>query len=581
MSARLLSSVALLALLEFSAGAPADVEAPSREDVAKRAKAATAFLEIKPRQASAFCVHASGLFVTNEHVVRDGGNGPVTLVLNSGTRTQKVYKASVVRRDKNLDLALLRVDGSVELPVLPLGSDDNLSELQELVTCGFPFGTALGGPEEGSYPTISINTGKITALRLDKDKALARIQLDAALNPGNSGGPVLDGQGKVVGVVVSGIQGAGVNMAVPVSHVSRFLARPDLSFTPPEECRLHQEVAFQASAVSILPAAAPLELELVVSSAGQKERRYPMKENKGVYEATAVPFPEGKGPLSFPLQVKFDDGTVSGRVEDRTFRVGEQSVKLSQVLSLRPAAKAGVEVAGTRVDVELSDRRKISGRLADLDALAVQVGGQSLQLNLAGAVRVEVDPPDGLTAVSCAVVARQGDKEVGRVSAPVYLEGIARARLEAVRDGKFIRPPRGAAPVSYLRAVSSPGDYIGQGKSYWYSGDELTVRRSDRGVQINVGPVGGWTLQFGGPRGHFLEVGEYLDAKRYPFSDDSPGIEFTGNGRGCNQIAGKFAVWELEVKGNEVVRLAIDFVQRCEQTGPPLSGMLRFNSSFH
>src|SRR5262249_35965295 len=121
----------------------------------------------------------------------------------------------------------------------------------------------------------------------------------------------------------------------------------------------------------------------------------------------------------------------------------------------------------------------------------------------------------------------------------------------------------------------------GQGKSYSYSGDELTVRRADRGVQINVGPFGGWTLLFGGPRGHFLEVSEYLDARRYPFSDDSPGIEFTGNGRGCNQIAGMFAGWELEVKGNEVVRVAIDFVQRCEKTGPPLYGMLRFNSSFH
>src|SRR5262249_48462481 len=270
--------------LGLSGSTFADVEALSREDLAKRAKAATAFLEIKPRQASAFCVHASGLFVTNEHVVREGGTGPITLVLASGTKTQKVYKASVVRRDKNLDLALLRVEGPVELPVLALGSDENLSELQELIACGFPFGTALGGPEQGTYPTISINTGKITALRLDKDRAVSRIQLDAALSPGNSGGPVLDSHGKVVGVVVSGIQGSGVNMAIPVSHVSRFLARPDISFTPPEESRLNQEVAFKASAVSILPSAIPLELELVVNSAGQKERRYPMKESKGAYE---------------------------------------------------------------------------------------------------------------------------------------------------------------------------------------------------------------------------------------------------------------------------------------------------------
>ena len=133
-------------------------------------------------------------------------------------------------------------------------------------------------------------------------------------------------------------------------------------------------------------------------------------------------------------------------------------------------------------------------------------------------------------------------------------------------------------PVSYLRAVSSPGDFIGQGKSYSYAGEELTIRRFPRGVMINVG---GWTVQFGGPNNEFLHTGEYRDAKRLPFSGDSPGIEFYGNGRGANRIAGKFVVWELEVKGNDVTRLAVDFIQHCEETQPPLYGMIRFNSSFH
>jgi hypothetical protein len=160
----------------------------------------------------------------------------------------------------------------------------------------------------------------------------------------------------------------------------------------------------------------------------------------------------------------------------------------------------------------------------------------------------------------------------------VYIEGAAKPSLDSVRDGKFIKPPRSPAPVSYLNAVSSPGDYIGQGKSYSYSGNDLTVRRIDRGVQITVD---GWTVQFGAPRGQFLEVAEYANAKRYPFSDDAPGIEFYGHGRGCNRIAGKFMVWELEIKGNEIIRLAIDFVQHCEESRPPLYGMIRFNSSFH
>jgi hypothetical protein len=54
-----------------------------------------------------------------------------------------------------------------------------------------------------------------------------------------------------------------------------------------------------------------------------------------------------------------------------------------------------------------------------------------------------------------------------------------------------------------------------------------------------------------------------------------------GNGRGCNAISGAFWVWELEVAGSSVVRLAVDFIQRCDDRAASLAGMLRYNSNFH
>src|SRR5262249_13567704 len=153
--------------------------------------------------------------------------------------------------------------------------------------------------------------------------------------------------------------------------------------------------------------------------------------------------------------------------------------------------------------------------------------------------------------------------------------------LEALAEGKFVKPVRSGAPVSFLNVISSKGDYIGQGKSYSYAGNDLTAQTNPRGVTINVGDFGNLTLHFGGPRNRFLEVREFDAAKRLPSSGDAQGIEFYGNGRGANMIAGKFVVWEIEVKGNQVVRLAIDFIQRCEEKMPPLYGSLRINSSFH
>ena len=131
----------------------------------------------------------------------------------------------MIRADKDLDLALLRADGVKDLPALSLGSVDRITETMEVVALGFPFGKLLDA-QPNEYPAVSVNIGSVTSLRM-KDGALHRIQVDAALNPGNSGGPVLGPDGKVVGVVVAGVRGSGVNFVIPVSHLTTFLARPE------------------------------------------------------------------------------------------------------------------------------------------------------------------------------------------------------------------------------------------------------------------------------------------------------------------------------------------------------------------
>jgi S1-C subfamily serine protease len=156
---------------------------------------------------------------------------------------------------------------------------------------------------------------------------------------------------------------------------------------------------------------------------------------------------------------------------------------------------------------------------------------------------------------------------------------------------KFVKPPAGSKPVSYFKMESSKGDYIGQGKSYAYPGDSLRIRKDARGVQVFIQipkEINGriinsqeWMIMFGGPGKQFLEVGEYQRARRCAFSGDLPGIDVFGQGRGNNQVFGAFVVWELEVQGDEIVRMAIDFVQRGEfQNAPPLKGKLRWNSKF-
>ena len=152
-------------------------------------------------------------------------------------------------------------------------------------------------------------------------------------------------------------------------------------------------------------------------------------------------------------------------------------------------------------------------------------------------------------------------------------EGARHQSEGAVQETRQAAAP---APSSYLKIVSTPGDYIGQGKNYDYPGQQTAIKKTQRGVNVSVDR---WSLDVGGPKGQFFAVGEYLNAKRFAFSGDSPGLDFSGQGRGSNKLSGEFVVWELELNGDQIVVWRIDFVQRSEEKNQPLNGKLRFNST--
>lgn len=164
-----------------------------------------------------------------------------------------------------------------------------------------------------------------------------------------------------------------------------------------------------------------------------------------------------------------------------------------------------------------------------------------------------------------------------RPGVPAAQPGVPVAKSESpVASEEFVKPAESKTPSSYMKVVSSPGDYIGQGKTYDYTGDQLVIKKTARGVRITVD---GWSVDIGSGKGEAFAVGEYQGAKRFAFSGESPGLDFSGNGRGSNMLTGAFAVWEYEVTGDKVVRLAIDFTQRSDGK-PPLNGKIRFNSAF-
>ena len=134
---------------------------------------------------SGFIVDPSGYIVTNRHVI--AGAYKVTVTLDDG----QPYPAEVVSANERPDLALLKIETGRALPTVPWGNSDDLRIGQTVIAIGNPLGLAS-----------SVSVGVISALNRDLSETMIDdfIQTDAAINHGNSGGPLFNLRGQVIGV---------------------------------------------------------------------------------------------------------------------------------------------------------------------------------------------------------------------------------------------------------------------------------------------------------------------------------------------------------------------------------------------
>ena len=147
----------------------------------------------------------------------------VTVVFDGGTKTESFAKAEVIAGDPVNDLAILRVTGLKDPPKpIAYTNPPKLAETMGVYTFGYPFGQALATGK--GAPAVTVGKGSVSSLRLDDDGELAVVQIDGALNPGNSGGPVVDTKGQLVGVAVATIRnGQGIGFAVPAAELGKLM----------------------------------------------------------------------------------------------------------------------------------------------------------------------------------------------------------------------------------------------------------------------------------------------------------------------------------------------------------------------
>ena len=154
-------------------------------------------------------IDKSGIILTSAHVIEEGNNIVVTMFNGQD------YNAVILKRfGENKDIALLKINVNKELKTVKLGNSEKIKVGQKVLAIGNPFG--FNG---------TLTQGIISRI----DYAKNRIQTDAAINPGSSGGPLLNKNGEIIGINQAifnpdnNISNIGIGFAIPINVVKEYL----------------------------------------------------------------------------------------------------------------------------------------------------------------------------------------------------------------------------------------------------------------------------------------------------------------------------------------------------------------------
>jgi S1-C subfamily serine protease len=209
---------------------------------------------------SGFVIQQNGYILTNYHVIKNATRMTVTVPGHDAV------SARLVASDREKDLAILQVSAR-NLTALPIASSEAVQVLDSITVLGYPLPGELG-------TALSASDGKVNAVREGRTTGTRLFQIDANVNPGNSGGPLLNNHGEVVGIVVAKINSLQyakengtlperINFAIPINEAQELLRKviPNFTTSNRQEVLTDQQVFQSAKGSTVLIVADQAETE--------------------------------------------------------------------------------------------------------------------------------------------------------------------------------------------------------------------------------------------------------------------------------------------------------------------------------
>lgn len=410
------------AVMRLGQGATASIW---RDDESRKSDRPDMVYRLESR-GTAFCITRTGYFVTAAHVV--GNADEMHLSLETQPKHVASYDAQVIKRDKKLDLALLKID--VDEPLTPIDVTTPFT-----VTRGTHV-TAFGFPVHGKefynhdlFYSASIHGGSVTAL-YGQGHALTDVQANTGLGPGASGGPLLNDRGQLVGILQKGRKDSHANMAKSVNALRTFLAdaktaaalrKPELLFSPQGEFSPSEMFArdykVDAKVLAGLEPLPPAQATLTIETFGQPARVLHGEIGPNGLCNLAVrllPPPPETHAVTLKTWSKDPAQTVSCRVQDSPLKIGTRTFPLSEAAHIVP---------GTPSVVFFRSGERVEGSLSGLEALHPLENGQ-VPTKLEEMQRIVVHDEQALPGyVTCHLEVTRADKPFLERSWRVYVNG--------------------------------------------------------------------------------------------------------------------------------------------------------------